>query len=325
MPAQTPSEAGAPTSASTCDSRPVPPARPRSPWAAVDAAKIREALARAVASTRGSSPTPAMNFGAFVRKDLDATPEWNLGASAMAKLLRLDPHGKAIEKLESRVAATEADTARLRRPARKPDAPKDGRRKDVCHALARLKKKVLQELKDGGSTRTEAEEAVVLELKSKSPAQLSSMLKEKLGINISGRTIGAKNRKGEYKSPTVAEWSMYRSIPGVRPPADLLPGSVDIDDKDPDDQSRRRATDRSRIDVDEAAGAISEIGNGKLRQVSRARGGYGRLQMGRADDLSERQADSGGDAILKGANLNPGEVTFRPIEGRPPATGKDRD
>lgn len=115
MPAQTPSEAGVPTSSSTGDSHPVPPVRPRSPWAAVDAAKIHEALARAVVSTRGSSPTPAMNFGAFVRKDLDATPEWNLGASAVAKLLRLDPHGKAIERLEAadehlltRVAALEA-------------------------------------------------------------------------------------------------------------------------------------------------------------------------------------------------------------------------
>jgi len=297
--------------------------RQQSPWPAVEVSKLREALAEVAKATKPSSP--AIDFGRYVRREVDLAPDSAAGVLAMGKFLRLDPVGKAIEKLESRVAATEADTARLRRPARKPDAPKDGRKKDVCHALAKLKKKVLQELKDGGSTRTEAEEALIPELKSKSPAQLSSMLKEKLGIIISGRTIGAKNRKGEYKSPTVAEWSMYRSIPGVRPPADPLPGSVDIDDKDPEDQSRRRATDRSRIDVDEAAGAISEIGNGKLRQITRSRGGYGRLQRGRTDELSERQADSGGDAILKAANLNPSEVTFRPIEGRPPATGKDRD
>ena len=297
--------------------------RQQSPWPAVEVSKLREALAEVAKATKPSSP--AIDFGRYVRREVDLAPDSAAGVLAMGKFLRLDPVGKAIEKLESRVAATEADTARLRRPARKPDAPKDGRKKDVCHALAKLKKKVLQELKDGGSTRTEAEEALIPELKSKSPAQLSSMLKEKLGIIISGRTVGAKNRRGEYKSLTVAEWSMYRSIPGVRPPADPLPGSVDIDDKDPEDQSRRRATDRSRIDVDEAAGAISEIGNGKLRQASRACSGYGRLRRLRADGLNERQADAAGGAILNGAKLAPNKVEFRPIEGRPPATGKDRD
>lgn len=114
MPAQTPSNAGTPTAHPTCDTRPGPAGRPRSPWPAVDAAKIRDVLARAVASTCGSSPTPAMTFGAFVRKDLDATPEWNLGASAIAKLLKLDPHGKAIERLEAQMVAANRKTDILR-------------------------------------------------------------------------------------------------------------------------------------------------------------------------------------------------------------------
>jgi hypothetical protein len=101
VPAQVPNKAGAPTSPADGDTHPAPATPPRSPWPAVDAAKIREALARAAASTRGSSPTPAMDFGAFVRQAVDRSPEVEHGLLAMGKFLRLDPVGKAIEKLEA--------------------------------------------------------------------------------------------------------------------------------------------------------------------------------------------------------------------------------
>lgn len=136
VPAQAPSNTGTPTAPSTCDARPVPAARPRSPWPAVDTAKIREVLAHAAASTRGSSPTPAMDFGRYVRREVDATPAWNRGASAIAKLLRLDPHGEAIERLEAadehlltRVAALEVgpSSPRIVEPSRSAPATKSRR------------------------------------------------------------------------------------------------------------------------------------------------------------------------------------------------------
>jgi len=292
---------------------------------ALDAAKLRNAIAEVAKATRPALAAPAMDFGRYVRREVDAAPDSAAGVVAMGKFLRLDPAGKAIEKLEGEVAAAKADIARLGRRGRKVDAPKDGRKKDVCHALAKLTKKVLQELKDKGCARADAIEALIPELKSKSPAALSGMLKEKLAIKISGRTIGKKNSRGEYESKTVEEWSQYRNIPGVRPPSKTLPGAGNGTDEDPDEDQRPRATDKSRTDVSEAVGGVYEIAKGKLRQTTRICSGYGRLRNRRGDDLSERKLDGGGDAILDRAKQDPLKVEFRPIAGRPPATGKHRD
>jgi hypothetical protein len=287
--------------------------------------QLRAALVRAAEANRATPSTPALNFGAYVRKEVDATPETAAGVLAMRKFLRLDPAGKAIEKLEREVAAAKADMSRLERRDRKVDAPKDGRKKDVCQALAKLMKKVLQELKDGGLAMTDVREALIQKLKSKSPAELSRMLKEKLGIKISGRTIGKKNSRGEYESGTVAEWSQYRSIPGVRLPSKPLPGAGNEIDKNSDEDPRRRAADKSRIDANEAVDGVNEIVKGNLRQTTRICSGYGRLRTRRGDDPSERQMDGEGDAILNRAKQDPLKVEFRPIAGRPPASGKDRD
>jgi hypothetical protein len=109
------------TSSTTCDTGAAPPGRARGPWGAVDADKLREALARLAASTRGSPPTPAIGFGAFVRGEVDRSPEQELGFAAMGKFLRLDPAGKAIERLEAaderlqaRIATLEAGAGRRR-------------------------------------------------------------------------------------------------------------------------------------------------------------------------------------------------------------------
>lgn len=295
----------------------------RPPLPAVDAAKLREAIADLMKLTRNSTPTRAMKFGQYIRQVVDASPESTEGVLAMGKFLRLDPAGKAIEKLENELAATKADIDKLRRLSRKPEAPKDGRSKDVDHALAKLKKKILSELKAGGSTRAEAESALIPELKSKSPATLSRMLKDKLNIRISGRTIGSKQQGGDFKSQTVAEWSQFRNIPGVRPPLKTLPCSVD--DQDPEKDDRPRAVDKSRIDASEAVMGAKEIEKGKLRQTTRVCAGYGRLRKRSGDDFCERHAELEGDAILTRSKEDPYNVEFRAIDGRPPATGKDQD
>ena len=102
----------------------------RLPCPAVDAAGIREVLAQAAKTIRPAAATPAMNFGQYVRREVDAAPEHAAGVLAIGKLLRLDPVGKAIERLESagdhlqtRVATLEAGLGAPRSVVRSPVAP----------------------------------------------------------------------------------------------------------------------------------------------------------------------------------------------------------
>jgi len=92
------------TSSTTCDAGAGSPGRARGPWGAVDADKLRDALARLAASTRGSPPTPATGFGAFVRGELDRSPEQELGFAAMGKFLKCDPMSREIESLRKEVS-----------------------------------------------------------------------------------------------------------------------------------------------------------------------------------------------------------------------------
>jgi hypothetical protein len=85
-------------------------------WRPADPARFREMLARVAASV-GPPQSPAMRFGAYVaKKELDAATGRGTSAFNLAQILRLDPVGKAIEKLEAadldlrtRVKALEAD------------------------------------------------------------------------------------------------------------------------------------------------------------------------------------------------------------------------
>jgi hypothetical protein len=90
--------AGTPPSASTNTTQ-QKTCRPPSPWSGVAPSKLREALAELAKATKPSSP--AIDFGRYVRREVDRAPDSAAGVLAMAKFLRLDPVGKAIEKLEA--------------------------------------------------------------------------------------------------------------------------------------------------------------------------------------------------------------------------------
>lgn len=90
--------AGTSSPAST-NTAPQETCRPPSPWSGVAPSKLREALAEVVRATKPSSP--AIDFGRYVRRDVDLAPDSAAGGLAMGKFLRLDPVGKAIEKLET--------------------------------------------------------------------------------------------------------------------------------------------------------------------------------------------------------------------------------
>lgn len=95
-----------PTSSNTATTASVSPSvvtnsRPiGSPWSGADPAKLREAIARVATATHSSASTPSMDFGRYVRKELDRSPETTQGFLAMQKLLRLDPMGKLVERLD---------------------------------------------------------------------------------------------------------------------------------------------------------------------------------------------------------------------------------
>jgi hypothetical protein len=306
---------------------PAPAQNIRPPLPAVDVTKLCEFLTNAAKTTPPSARTPAMDFGRYVRQVVDATPETTDGALSMAKFLRLDPVGKDLDRLKADVEATRRDVALLRRPSRKTEVPKDGRMKDVDQALEKLQKKVLQELKLKGVVRKEALDALIPELKSKSPAELSQMLKDKLRINITGRTIGRKTGGGKFRSEKVAEWSMYRVIPGVRRPYKLAAGSVDKAEASSEDDSRHRAADGGLAVATEADDAVAGIADGGLRQMSKISSRSGRLSKNcNAGGPNDDQSDSCTDAWLAQEGVTPSDITYTPIPGREDtAGGKDPD
>ena len=254
MPAQTSAAAAIPASPSSGDNGPPPAVRPRSPWPAVDAAKIREALARAVDSTRGSPPTPAMDFGAFARKDLDATPAWNLGASAVAKLLRLDPHGKAIGKLEAQMVVANRETEILRnrvhqlhtqkfagkRQSAEKATAKSVRGRKRCkevtvkEASEKLRAKVnaiLVQMRNAGRTEGEIERELIEKVYSLYDYQHA----EKCGYS-------EKAAKTFYRTPEYTSWKRYRPRGNA---ARLDPTSAAVDFTSTGGRSSKTGTSRN--------------------------------------------------------------------------------
>jgi len=71
------------------------------PWRPAAPAKFREMLARVAASVRPTE-SPAMRFGAYVaQKEADAAAGRGVSALDLGRILRADPVGRAIEKLET--------------------------------------------------------------------------------------------------------------------------------------------------------------------------------------------------------------------------------
>jgi len=134
MPTHPSDDACCPTSYPT-PAGPTTPPRSQVPPPAVDAAKLRELLAHAAKTTPPSAPTPAMNFGQYVRQVVDATPESTAGALAMGKFLRLDPVTKQVDQLQARVQEIERAVG-PREPAI--SSEKGSRGSSPCERLMKL-------------------------------------------------------------------------------------------------------------------------------------------------------------------------------------------
>jgi hypothetical protein len=124
--------AGASSSATT-NTGPQETRRQQSPWPAVEVSKLREALAEVAKVTKPSSP--AIDFGRYVRRDVDLAPDSAAGVLAMAKLLRLDPVAKEIDELRARVQKVEGSVG-PQEPAI--STPGDSRGASPCERLIKL-------------------------------------------------------------------------------------------------------------------------------------------------------------------------------------------
>jgi len=218
---------GAGTSSTTCDTGARSPGRARGPWGAVDADKLRDALARLAASTRGSPPPPAMGFGAFVRGEVDRSPEQELGFAAMGKFLKCDPMSREIESLRKDVAELKAcgppltgvaapravdQEGNVRRPPKR-DRAAASRRTDkqtkkmvANNLLLKLEKLTLQDIRDefGQPSDSVIETELAKRIFSKSAAELTPMLHEQFGYPLSGQ-------KTLTRTPKYIDWAPHRA------------------------------------------------------------------------------------------------------------------
>jgi len=124
--------AGTSSSAST-NTAPQETCRPPSPWSSVAPSKLREALAEVAKATKPSSP--AIDFGRYVRRDVDLAPDSAAGVLAMGKLFRLDPVTKQVDQLQARVREIERAVG-PQEPAISPEAGSRG--SSPCERLMKL-------------------------------------------------------------------------------------------------------------------------------------------------------------------------------------------
>jgi hypothetical protein len=197
----------------------------RSPRSVVDAAKLRETLARITQAMRPAAVTPTMDFGRFVRQELDRSPDRVEGMFAMARLLKCDPIGREIESLKRDVA----DLKTGPRPAH-PSAPRRSRgrqgpkpagggktkaagktnkrttRDQASKLLRQLEKQVLQEVQDELGRPSEAviRGEMVERVFSKSDTELTLLLHERFNFPLCGR-------KTLYRTDEYTSWASYRS------------------------------------------------------------------------------------------------------------------
>lgn len=199
--------------------------RQQSPWLAVEVSKLREALAEVAKATKPSSP--AIDFGRYVRREVERSPDRVKGMFALARLLKCDPTGQEIESLKRDVADLRngflGQTSPPRSARRKtngrggPKPAGDGKtkaagktnkratKKQASKLLRQLEKHVLQEVRDelGSPSDPVIRGEMVERVYSKSDAELTAMLHERFDFPLSGR-------KTLYRTPEYKSWAPHR-------------------------------------------------------------------------------------------------------------------
>jgi len=168
-----------------------------------------------------------MEFGRFVRRKVDATPETAKGILAIQKLLRLDPVAREIESLKRDVADLKAQprgqtsahpTAPRKTRGRRGPKPAGGgktkaagktnkrtTKEQASKLLRQLEKQVLQEVRDelGRPSDSVIRGEMVERVYSKSSAELALLLHERFDFPLCGQ-------KTLYRTPEYTRWSPHR-------------------------------------------------------------------------------------------------------------------
>jgi|688.fasta_scaffold156465_5 hypothetical protein len=221
MPTHPSNHAG--TSLSACThTPPQETGRPQSLLSGMDESKLREALAQVAKATKPSAPSPAMNFGAYVRRAVDPEPGRGPSATDLARILRLDPISKEIDQLKSELAAANRRTEALENQFQQPRARKTeakgqlskepsanagrGRRRrkfvTVKEAGEKLRAKVnaiIVRMTKAGRTGREIEQELIEKVYRVNAEQLATE------CGYSERAAKTFRRTPEYKS-----WATYR-------------------------------------------------------------------------------------------------------------------
>jgi hypothetical protein len=222
--------------------------------------------------------TSARDFGRYVRKVVDRTPETVAGFASIAKFLRLDPTKRDVDELRKRVDALEV---KPKRPHRQPKVGGRGVKIDVDYWLDRLERDVMLDIKKEGHQLKEARVEIlerVYRLASKPMADAINNRYRKFngGKNVlSASSIrrkhdsGVRGVEGPYISKRWAEWEKYRK--GAVPDDTLADGSLkqDVEEdikpvdptrpKRPDEEGQEDNRLRSTLDGNLVGATLQEV------------------------------------------------------------------
>jgi hypothetical protein len=316
--------AGTSSSAST-NTAPPETRRQQSLWSGIGASRLREALAEMVKATKPSAP--AIDFGRYVRREVDLAPDSAAGVLAMGKFLRLDPVGKAIENCETSIQELRDETAAIRRQRpsrRKKRYGGRGEKKDADYWLSQLQEAVMKELKVEGFQRKEVHAQLVDRVYSLAADDLARAICDRFGKKkkqkiISGRTIrrgdtqwqrlpnGKRKKTGvTYHSTRYEEWKSHRIRAGVE--SELVGGSCDDAAGGDSDNRAVSLFDGSNKAVTRRDATLDEVRDKKMTAHA---GGRGTLRLRKAKDNGEEHVDrveQDADELLRSAGLNPDNV-----------------
>lgn len=279
---------------------------------------------------------------------VDASPESTKGALAIAKLLRLDPTGKAIDELKDQLAAnkieidaSKEEIRRLRdhktvperrgRTARRRN--KQGRRgakNDVDHWLDRLDRDVAYEIKKEGYQPSELIEEMIRRVWGLESEHLADEINRRYGkgttsgssIRRRGKAMVVKNSEGEkvkllgaFCSKRYAEWERYRR--GEAPGDRLADGSTKLDISEPSDDAGQESQAITRLRPSEVGGGATAAAN---READGGRDGDDRQRNLMDDTLMTATVQEAAELEIVAGNLVKHEGGTGLLHLRPPQT-----
>ncbi len=298
--------------------------RQQSPWPAVEVSKLREALTEAAKAAKPSSP--AIDFGRYVRRDVDLAPDSAAGVLAMGKFLRLDPVGKAIERHDNAIQELRSENLAIRRQQRsaRPRRTNGGRgvKKDTDYLLYELVKSVVEDLKAEGYSKQEQEAQLIERVYALAADDLAKEISKRLGKKKGGVISGRKIRRGEtnwkklpngrrkkigvtYFSKLYEKWKVHRIGGGIE--SELTGCSAEEAEGGEDTREANLAGGDTKGATKREA-ALDEVRSGKMTAHAGGTGVFRKRKAKTVIEEKEDQAERDADELLRSAGLAPTNV-----------------